>query len=171
MHPYSVTVSETRTRRLRLVAADEAGAAEAARAVLRDGARVVSVQLYGDREVSAAAEALAHLLSRDFLPVRGAVLSLETWLRAAVAGDAAAAAQLALAGLRVEGGRLIVGSPTSVPALAQWFRHTPWAKAELLAVLALVPGAERTNRTFAGVGSRAVSLPLSAVPGLEGGAE
>lgn len=170
MQIFTATVVETRTRtrRFQLAANTPEDAAETARAVLREGGRVVEVRPYGARAAVAAKAAIDRLITRDFLP-RGAGIeaTVEDWILATLRGEAEAATSLALAGLRIEEGRIIIGSPTSVPTLARWFQATPWAGGELLSVLMLIDGAARTSRTFAGVSSRAVSLPLSAVIALE----
>lgn len=172
MDVYTVTVRETRLRRIQLVAESVDAACSAAAAVLDDGARVVDAQLHAEREPAAARSALDRLLTRDFLTLpSGPTGTVGDWVYHAAKGQDWALDKLPLIGLRLEPGGLVIGSPTSVPALAAWFRGTPWAKAELLAVLALVPGARRTNRTLAGVKSRAVILPIDTVLDMIGGAE
>jgi hypothetical protein len=169
MQVYAVTITEQRERRIRLAAASREGAIEAARAVARPKDRVVDVRLWGERDTRAGEEALSHLLSRDYLtfdgkPYAGGIApTVGDWLTRAAGGLLAANERLALAGLRVLERRVFVGSPSSIPALAGWFRGTAWEGPELLAVLALLPGALRTNCTFAGLRSRAVSLPMESV--------
>lgn len=172
MQVYTVTLRETRLRRIQMVA-DSAGAAEIAAAdVLPEGAKVVEIQLYTERQPAAAKKALHYLLSRDFMTLpSGPTGTVGDWVHHAANGEDWAMDRLPLIGLRVENDRLLIGSPTSVPALAAWFKGTHWAKAELLAALALVDGAKRTNRTMAGVKTRAVSLPLEPVLDMIGGAE
>lgn len=167
MQIYTVTIAETRERKLRLAAPSAGAAQDAARAVLRQRDRILDLRLWGERDRSASSAALDHLLARDFLELdTGVTPTVLDWVAVASA-DPAANEKLALAGLRVvqadDGPRLFVGSPASVPALAAWFRETPWAGSELLAVLALIDGARRTQCTFAGVRSRSISIPLSAV--------
>lgn len=170
MHVFTVTIAETRERRMRLVAASHAAAQDAARAVLRPRDRILDLRLWGERDQSACEAALDHLLHRDFLALdTGVTPTVREWVEHAVTYPAANE-KLALAGLRVtqaeDGHRLLIGSPASVPALATWFQSTARAGSELLAVLALIDGARRTQCTFAGIRSRSISIPLSAA--LEG---
>lgn len=168
MQIFSVTITESRSRKIRLVAPNAEKAAEAARAVLRPGDRIGSCRLWGDRDRGAGDNALQHLLSRDYLLMgedRSVVPTVRDWVDLAAAGDAKANDRLVLAGMRVIDSGLMVGSPVSIPALAQWFQNTCWSGSELLAVLSLIDGASRTNRTFAGQPSRAVIVPMLAVKG------
>ncbi len=169
MQVFTVTLRETRLRRIQMVSPDADDGRANAEAVLDEGAKVIDVQVYADRAPDAAAKALDRLLSRDFMALPSGVAgTVGDWIHHAANGADWALDKLPLIGLRVEQDRVVIGSPTSVPALAAWFKGTPWAKAELLNVLALIDGARRTNRTLAGVKSRAVSLPLEPVLDLIG---
>lgn len=169
MQVYTVTIAETRERRLRLAAPSHAAAQDAARAVLRPRDRILDLRLWGERDRTACEAALDHLMTRDFLELdSGVTPTVQDWIEHAVVYPSANE-KLALAGLRVvageDGHRLQIGSPACVPALAGWFRETAWAGSELLAVLALLDGARRIQCTFAGVRSRSISLPLTHVLG------
>lgn len=65
------------------------------------------------------------------------------------------------------GPHLFVGN-TKAPGILDLFRETQWAGGAWSQSLARVPGAEpaKTSRTLAGVPSRGIEIPLSAIPGL-----
>lgn len=164
MQVFVITLQEARPRRIKMVADDRDAALAAAKDVLPDGWRVLDIQLHADLKPQTASKALDRLLTRDFLTLPSGVTgTVGDWIHHAAKGEDWAIDQLPLIGVRVEPGRVVIGSPTSVPALGAWFRGTPWAKAELLNALALFAGAKRTNRGMAGVKTRAVSLPLEPV--------
>jgi hypothetical protein len=65
------------------------------------------------------------------------------------------------------GPHLFVGN-TKAPGILDLFRDTQWAGGTWSQSLARVPGAQpaKTSRTLAGVPSRGIEIPLSAIPGL-----
>jgi hypothetical protein len=176
MQVFTVTLRETRVRRIQMVAEDARAAREAAQEVLCQGESVTDVQLYADRQPANVRAALEHLFSRDFMDIPanadGDVVTgtVGDWVWHAAKGADWAADKLPLIGLRLENDRLLVASPQSVPALGAWFKGTPWAKGELIVALRTLPGVKRTNRSLAGVKTRAVMLPLDMALDLIGGA-
>jgi hypothetical protein len=164
MRAFAVTYEEKRTRRVQ-VAAPSADLARAQMvALLHPGCRVVDVRAADEPDVAEgeAQRALTHLLDRPYLSHDGQTQLVADWLDRGTTPDLrdAVNGRLALAGLRLlSEASLAVGSPVSVPTLRLWFGNGPWAGSRLLAVLATVPGARRSNMSFGGVRSRAVILP------------
>lgn len=167
MRVWSVTVAQTRRRRLLVPAADEKAAARAVRATLRAGERVETVQA-PDAVVDAVdgRAALVWLFDQPFLPVLGRVQPLGHFANTATGGDAAAHT-LAMAGLRwVEAQDLFIGSAVSVPWLAGRCAGTALQGLGLLTALAGIPGACKAGaRTLAGVVTRGVIVPRDAALG------
>jgi hypothetical protein len=166
MKPFAVTIEERRQRRVTVPAETPEQARAMVLATMPGFARVLSVVDLSAPLVAAGepAEALAHLAAIPFMSDGLGLTTLRDWvLRGQSAPQRAEVnARLALAGLRLGEGTLSIGSPASVPVLALWLRATPWAGQRLLTVLATLPGARRSNLTFAGVRSRCVVLPVRA---------
>lgn len=170
MHLFTVEIEQRRTRTVTVPAPDAEAAKVGARVLLRPNDRITTVtrqvtqaeDLRDARDI--AREILRKLLAQQVPGPAGACHSVREWAglvrhperRIAGAADTA----LARCGLRAEDGRLIVGSPTLIPALAIWFNGTPYVGPELHATLRRLPGAEDTVRTFAGIRSRAVAAPV-----------
>lgn len=171
MRLFSIPTVETRRRLWRVAAPDAATAERALRAQLPAGSKIVASATPCDpaHDLSSAEQALARLLSTDYLPHGGTPQKLEDWVlraRAAGAGDDRAQANAALGpmGLRLDDHDCLwVGSAVSVPALALMFAGTTWAGQGLTAALRRVPGMRLCNMTFAGRRARAVGLPLTFV--------
>lgn len=167
MRVYVAEIETRRTRAVRLVAASAEAAHRSAGVLLNAGDRLLRVDPLAERTPASAIAALRRLCDRDFLPLdvdgRLVPASVRDWIDWAATDGARADAlnpTLALAGLRVTEGSLIVASPRSIPLLADWFHGSAWAGAALVQTLLELPGAARTARTFAGINARAVSLPL-----------
>ena len=167
MRVYVAEIETRRTRTVRLVAGSAEAAHRSAAVLLASGDRLLRVDPLADRTPASAIAALRRLCDRDFLLLdmgdRLVPASVRDWIDAAAASPERADAlnpSLALAGLRVAEGRLIIGSPRSIPLLSDWFHGSAWAGAALVQTLMGLPDATRTARTFAGINARAVSFPL-----------
>lgn len=171
MRAYTVFIESRAMRTARIAAPSEVAARAMAGVLLRGNDRLVRIsddltEARSARAPGLAAEALERLRSRDFFDWQGQAQCVEDWLlRAALPGQRDKAnGILALSGLRLmPDGRVAIGSPSSVPTLHGWFRTTPFDGPALMAVLGSLPGAQRSNLTFAGCHSRAVILPFAAV--------
>lgn len=175
MRTFVATILETRKRHLRLVAVS----ADQAMAMLqRTHGRDVKVERIaglGATTVQGAVQALLTILHADYLDLDGTPATLREWLALGAAAEGSARRAfdepLAMAGLRLrygaEGGAsgLIVGSARSIPFLADLMNGSGFEGEALHASLLLIPGATRTSVTLAGIPSRAVVLPWSAVAG------
>lgn len=168
MLEFSVTLERMERRKVRVAATSPEGAMASIRHVLPEGARVLDVTPVGRGDPAEARAALDHLLLRDFMDLAGLKdAPVEAWLRAAALPGKADELnpKLALAGLRVtpgaDGPMLWVGSPLSIPLLADWFQSF-MAPAFVHPALMALDGATRPRgMTFAGIKARAVGLPLS----------
>lgn len=171
MRAYTVFIESRTMRSARLAAPSEVAARAMAGVLLRGNDRLVRISDDLADGVSArapgmAADALARLRAQDFFDWQGQDQCVEDWLLRASdpARRDATNPVLALAGLRVmPDGRVAIGSPSSVPTLHGWFRTTPFDGSALMNVLGSLPGAQRSNLTFAGCHSRAVILPFALV--------
>ncbi|MGI3163100.1 hypothetical protein [Pseudooceanicola sp. 200-1SW] len=166
---YRATVTEELCRHYTIPATSAAEAERMAKRSLRPGQRLVGVDVTdGYRSAETGAQCLAHLLGHPYFPARDVPRCLADWIRVALGCDGAEAQaanrQLAFGGLRVrpEMSALCVASGRSVAFLVQVFDDTPWAD-RWADALAALPGATRTNMTFARVASRAVQLPLAGI--------
>lgn len=164
---YRATVTEELCRHYTIPAASAAEAERMAKRSLRPGQKLIGINVTdGYRSSETGAQCLAHLLGHPYFPADGVPRCLADWIRAALGcGGAEAQAanhQLAFGGLRVrpETPMLCIASGRSIAFLMQVFEHTPWAD-RWGDALAALPGATRTNMTFARVASRAVQLPLA----------
>lgn len=170
MYLFTVEIEQRRTRTVTVPAPNAEAAKVGARVLLRPNDRVVGVtrqvtQAEDARDARAIAqEILSKLLAQQVPGPAGGCHSVKHWAglvqhserRIATAADSA----LARCGLRAEPGQLIVASPTQIPALAIWFNGTPFVSPLLHATLRRLPGAADTVRTFAGIRSRAVMVPV-----------
>lgn len=169
MRAYTVFIESRELRTARIAAPSEVAARAMAGVLLRGNDRLVRISddlSEAPRVPGRAVEALERLRSRDFFDWQGQPQCVEDWLlRAAEPGQRDKAnAVLALAGLRLQAdGRVAIGSPSSVPTLHGWFRTTAFDGPALMNVLGSLPGAQRSNLTFAGNHSRAVILPFALV--------
>ena len=167
MRVWYVTVEERQTRRLTVAAPDERAAREDAMSLSGRGCRCLDVVPASYTQEAQAAEALQHLRSQDWLDWNGQPQAVEDWLVRAhhPATREQANARLALAGLRVvDGGDVMLASPTAIPALRRWFASTPWDGAALFAALLRLPGVRRDGpRYFQGVQARTLRLPFGLV--------
>lgn len=167
MRIYVAEIETRRSRTVRLAAGSADAAARSAAVLLNPGDRLVRVDPLAERTPASAIAALRLLCGRDFLDLDmngwTVTANVRDWIDEAATSPARADAlnpSLALAGLRVTEDSLIVGTPRSVPLLAEWFQGTAWAGGALVQTLLELPGACRTSRTFGGVAARAVALPL-----------
>ena len=169
MRAYTVFIESRSLRTARLAAPSEVAARAMAGVLLRGNDRLVRVsddEQDAPRRPALAVEALERLRSRDFFDWQGQSQCVEDWLlRAAQPGQRDKVnGMLALAGLRLmPNGKVAIGSPSSVPTLHGWFRTTAFDGPALMNVLGSLPGAQRSNLTFAGCHSRAVILPFALV--------
>jgi len=167
MQVWYVTVEERQTRRLTVAAANAQAAREDALSLIGAGTRCLDVVPASYTCEAQAMDALQHLRAQDWLPWNGQGQAVEDWLIRA--HDAAtrdqANSRLALAGLRVvEGGDVMLASPTAIPVLRRWFASTPWDGVALFAALLRLPGVRRDGpRYFQGVQARTLRLPFDLV--------
>ncbi|WP_010137351.1 hypothetical protein [Oceanicola sp. S124] len=164
---YRATVTEELCRHYTIPAGSAAEAERMARRSLKPGQKLVGINVTdGYRSAETGADCLAHLLGHPYFPAGDVPRFLADWIRAALGWDGAEAQaanrQLAYGGLRIrpETPALCVASGRSVAFLVRVFEDTPWAD-RWADALAALPGASRTNMTFARVASRAVQLPLA----------
>lgn len=168
MQIYVAHIETRRTRLVRFAAKSAATAERSANVLLRPGDKLVSVDPLGLKDPVSARSAIDHLLDRDYLPIDGQMHTVGEWLRLALTAPEDFNPRLALAGLRISEGSIVIASPVSIPVLSDWFADTPWAGQALLQTLDALPGASRSNFTFAGRRARALLLPAAVV--LEGDA-
>lgn len=168
MRIWTVMAEVRQERRFRIAAADQVGAIRMVERTLPRGSRVLSAQAVSERQDDGAGRrALDRLLTRQYLPLAGdRDTSVLEHLQAAACtsphDDSFAAwnARLACAGLRLRSDMaLAVASAVSHPVIADWFAGTPFEGPNLVEALMTLPGARRTNLTFAGLGARAVIVP------------
>lgn len=169
MRLFRVDIEQRRTRRATVAALHAEAAQASAGVLLRPGDRILRVTPLCEPGTDLGAEALRFLLDRETPGPRGAVMTVRDWIdrmagtsRPDPMARATAEAVLSPCGLRLEPDALVVGSPSSVPALAWWCRGTPFDQGALHPALMALPGARRSVRTFAGIKSRAVAVPLGA---------
>ena len=164
MQVYHITIEERVRRTLTVAAVDAQQAHENAAILLKPNAKVIDITPCTYTLEASATDALAHLVSQDWLAWEGKDQCIADWLiRAqAPATRVAANAKLGLAGLRlVDDDGVIIASPGSVPALHRWFNRTPWQGGNLFATLLRLKGVSRVEpRSFCGVQSRGVKLPF-----------
>ncbi|QPM89132.1 hypothetical protein [Pseudooceanicola algae] len=164
---YRATVTETVCRQYTIPASNRDEALRMARRSLRPGQKLEGIDVTdGYCSIETGMDCLAHLLARPYFSDGDRPCRVADWIRTALgevgADQKAANRQLAYGGLRIrpEEGMLCIASGRSVAFLAQHFETTPWAD-RWADALAALPGATRTNMTFARVASRAVLLPVT----------
>lgn len=175
MRAFTVHIESRALRTARIAAPSEVAARAMAGVLLRGGDRVVRISDEmtdgaAPRAPGMAADALARLRAMSFFDWQGRDQCVEDWLIRAAnpASRETSNAVLALAGLRImPDGGVAIGSPSSVPTLHGWFRTTVFDGPALMNVLASLPGARRSNLTFAGCHSRAVIVPFALVVPVE----
>lgn len=164
MQLFDVTIEETRTRRVRVVARNLDAAAEQVRADLRHrnrSARVLHAVEAGASPLEKDdRRAFGHLLACPFLDLGRDTSSLAEWI--AVKGPAGNT-ELAHAGLRLDqdGARLFVANSPAFGYLRAVFENTPWAGGGWATALRRLPGATVSNFSFRGMRSRCAGLPIN----------
>lgn len=174
MYLFSVEIEQRRTRRVTVPAPTAEAAKIGARVLLRPNDRIVSVSCIRSAPdpkdlIGQATDIVATILDKEVPSPRGIGLTVIEWIERLKSPNRAvrADADLALArcGLRFDEGDLHIGSPNVIPALAIWFDGTAYSGQQLHATLRRLPDAKPSVRTFAGIRSRAVGVPLrSAAP-------
>lgn len=169
MQAFVIRIEQRRIRHQRVLARDADAARRSAQVMLRQGDRILSALPVEDvpaaLDTEAGREARDWLLNREFLDLDGCAAWLRDWLMAARRDPdrlVEVNAALSMAGLRIrDDWGLAVGSPVSIPTLAEWTEGTRWAGAGLHMALGSIPGITRALLTFSGVRSRTTILPAS----------
>ena len=175
MRAFNVTITETRQRKVQVAANDSGHAKAAVQAMLANGETIKLVEQIGQARTGEADAALRHLLEQEYLPLNGVVADVHEWLFQATTAakrrdDSYIALNkgMAMAGLRAsaDGLRIIIASAGSIPTLALWFERTEWRGPDLISTLRTAPDALMHTYSFAGINSKAVSLPTDTVLGV-----
>lgn len=171
MYLFSVEIEQRRTRRVTVPAPSAEAAKIGARVLLRPNDRIVGVDralsdIDPKTEADVASDIVAAILDKEVPGPRGLGMTVTEWIDRLKAEERPLRndADLALArcGLRFDAGDLHIGSPGVIPALAIWFNGTAYCGPQLHATLRRLPGAKPSVRTFAGIRSRSVGVPLKA---------